>query len=201
MYARPSSLDFKQMRTPVLLISVAFALVLASLSTTVIGDFLIHDEAADPQNLDEFLGLLRIQRYLLWAGALVLAVWGVIRARKQDPVVLPERFYTKRYTAFLLVTAALLVAMVGIGRFAGPSLQPDAAYLAVTEYVHSCYLLLAVASILVAVLRMRTSPYAMPASTAILVFHFLVFLPAGIVGYFVWRSARKDELGGRKRDQ
>jgi hypothetical protein len=92
-----------------------------------------------------------------------------------------------------MVVAALLVAMVALDRLAAPYLQTDAAYLAVTGYAHSCYLLLVVASILVAVLRIRGSAFAIPASTAVLVFHFIAFLPAGIVGYLLWRSERKEQ--------
>lgn len=180
-------------RIPVVLLSVSFALLLGSLAVGLGGDILPFEGGHDRAFSASLQRAFQAERLVFWIAAAILVVLAIARIRRQEPPILPPGHFTRGYTRFLFASALLLVLLVVIDRALLATRATSGLNASVVEFVDLCYVSTAVFVAAVVGLRARASAYAIPASTAALVFLLVIFPPAGLVGFFFWRSARKAE--------
>lgn len=191
------SMSARSVRVPVVLVSIAFAFVLSSFAIQLMSGYLTLQGDLKPADLESFQSVLRIERYVFWAAAVVLVAIAASKIWRQRPDSRNSGTLRRGYTVFLFVAAFLLVLMVIPHLTRSSEIDSNEVYGLVLGLVVPCYLMTAMAAVVVAVLRMRLSAYATSASTAVLVFLLFAFAPIGIVGCFFWRSDRNALLNRR----
>ena len=189
----------KQVRRPVVLITVSVVLIIFSFAATLAGRFLALEGGTDRSDLKVIQTALSVERAVFWAAALlltVLALRSVLRLCREPR---PPQRVPRAFSYFLLASAATLLLLMASSSFKASSPGADPVYRITIQFMIPAILVTSVFVICVAILRIQGSRFASPASTAALLLLLFVFFPLGLIGLFFRRSYREDVPYGRAR--
>jgi len=188
-HAEPASA--KQLRRPVVLVSISVVLIIFSFGATLIGRFLALQGGTDRSDLNVIQTALSVERAVFWVAALLLTALAFRSVRRLSREPRSSQRLPRAFSWFLLVCAAILLLLVVRNSLTASSPGADPSYRITVQFIIPAFLVTSVFVICVAMLRFRGSRFASPASTAALLLLLFVFFPLGLIGFVFRRSFRE----------